>query len=68
MTATVPPDTKLNITVSSLSYFAGDALGVFLLYFAIGLVIYLIFSKSKRNGTELVESSTTNETNSNLPI
>lgn len=67
MTATVPPDAKLNITGSSFSYFAAGALGEFLVYFAIGLVIFLIFNKSKKAGNEIVESSTTNETNDNLP-
>lgn len=72
MTVTVPPDAKLNITGKSLTYFAGDALGRFFLYFTIGFVIFLIFNKSKKTDREIVdreivESSTTNETNDTLP-
>lgn len=67
MTATVPPDAKLNITGSSFSYFAAGALGEFLVYFAIGLVLFLIFNKSKKPDTEIIESSATNDTNENPP-
>jgi ABC-type Mn2+/Zn2+ transport system permease subunit len=67
MTATVPPDAKLNITGSSFSYFAAGALGEFLVYFAIGLVIFLIFNKSKKADTDIIESSATNDTNENPP-
>ena len=53
--ATVPPDAKLNITGSSFLYFAAEALGEFIVYFAIGLVIFLIFNKSKKPDTEIIE-------------
>lgn len=48
MTATVPPDAKLNITGSSFAYFAAGAFGEFLAYFAMGLIVFLIFNKSKK--------------------
>lgn len=67
MLATAPPDAKINITGSSFSYFAAGALGEFLVYFAIGLVIFLIFNKSKKTDKEIVESSTLNEPNENPP-
>lgn len=66
-TTTVPPDAKLNITGSSFSYFAAGAFGEFLAYFAIGLIVFLIFNKSKKPDTDIIESSATNETNENLP-
>lgn len=67
MTATVPPDAKLNITGSSFSYFAAGAVGEFLAYFTIGLVVFLIFNKSKKSDTDIIESSATKDTNENPP-
>jgi peptidoglycan/LPS O-acetylase OafA/YrhL len=67
MTTTVPPDTKLNITGTSFSYFAAGALGEFLAYFSIGYVIFLIFNKSKKTDSDIIENSTTNDTNDNPP-
>lgn len=64
-TATVPPDAKLNITGTSFSYFAAGALGEFLVYFTIGLIIFLIFNKSKKPSTDIIESPAINETNEN---
>ena len=65
MTATVPPDAKLNITGSSFSYFVAGAFGEFLAYFAMGLIVFLIFNKSKKTDTDINESSATNDTNEN---
>jgi hypothetical protein len=68
MTATVPPDAKLNITGKSFSYFAADALGEFLVYFTIGLVIFLIFNKTKKPETDIIDNSAINDTNDNTSV
>lgn len=65
MTTTVPPDSKLNITGSSFLYFAAGAFGEFLAYFVMGLIVFLIFNKSKKSDTDIIESSATNDTNEN---
>ena len=59
-------DYKLNITGSYFSYFAAGALGKLLVYFAIGLVIFVIFNKSRKTGREIIVRSATNDTNDNL--
>jgi uncharacterized membrane protein len=54
------PDSKLNLTGSSFSYFAAGAIGEFLLYFVIGLVIFLIFNKPKKTEESINESKKIN--------
>jgi hypothetical protein len=57
--ATAPKDAQLNITWKSFSYFATDTLAEFVVYFTIGLIIYLIFKKSKKTDTNIQETTPT---------
>lgn len=56
MTHSVPAGSKLNITSSSLSNFVAVALGEFIVYFALGFIIFLVFNKSPKQNSDIIEN------------